>query len=796
MATKYKLPYTGDEIKQKFEKIDNVVNQITDPDNYPLEVIKGEDHVITLEVGKLSRTDGSKRDGSGGLRTPDFIAVNAGEKIYPEYEELASLNSDARFCFLLYDNSYNFISTAWNDEYCYAYANSGGSFTIPNDIGATYLKGYLSVNNTEGTLTFKDNSAQLASRAEHKKIYIADHGYSIYGDIIDDETMHKIVIEAEGIEDNSYNITEIKAPSSNPQEATVALMNWGNGTKQFVDFSSMTYNPDDPTVEIVCQTRGGQPLPEFSVRYNDGNGAGRVKKLVVSPDAIPMHLTAEGLKVRRNNNYNNSENEEEYVTINLANLYDTVNELAGGEVVTSKDYIAEEARRVADVVHENMTANSFVFAALTDCHYNQNDNTQAAIKHTAEALYEIQKNVSLDAIALLGDFVRGDDTDTAEDCNNMLVEIRKEFYDATRSTPSLWAVGNHDNAHYYTKNDAADRNDGDAMYSYLGSNNKNTVVDKDNRQKIYGYRDFETQKIRMIYCNTVDVFDNTSTSSAGVSNDQLAWLTSTALDFTDKENATEWGVILLSHHPLEWSSSSTKKIITVINDYINGEGDFSSVPNRAEIIAAFHGHTHNFIANNITDINIPSIGIPQVCYGRYNEYAEDVDKKDKFGEFLADGVTPVYYTKLAGSAQETSFNVITIDRKARKIYCTNYGAGRDREYNFTGSIPAFEPTFVTPVIENGMISSSSGENEGRSGIRTADYINCEDRATYMFVTNDLYWCLLFYDENYKLLKWNEGKTYKYFADGSFRVPAGAKYMKLFCEDTTDTSNAVIIHNIT
>lgn len=127
---------------------------------------------------------------------------------------------------------------------------------------------------------------------------------------------------------------------------------------------------------------------------------------------------------------------------------------------------------------------------------------------------------------------------------------------------------------------------------------------------------------------------------------------------------------------------------------------------------------------------------------------------------------------------------------------TKYGAGRDREYNFTGSISAFEPTFVTPVIENGMISSSSGENEGSSGVRTADYINCEDRVTYMFVTNDLYWCLLFYDENYKLLKWANGKTYKYFADASFRVPAGAKYMKLFCEDTTDTSNTVIIHNIT
>ena len=91
-------------------------------------------------------------------------------------------------------------------------------------------------------------------------------------DIIDDETMHKIVVKAEGKDDNTYNIVEVKAPTHNPQESTMALMNWGNGIKQFVDFSSMVYEHDNPTVEIVCQTRGGQKLPEFSVRYNDGNG--------------------------------------------------------------------------------------------------------------------------------------------------------------------------------------------------------------------------------------------------------------------------------------------------------------------------------------------------------------------------------------------------------------------------------------------------------------------------------------------------------------------------------------------
>lgn len=322
MATKYKLPYTGDEINKKFEKIDNILCQITDPDTYPLEVVETENRVITLEVGKLSRSDGSKRDGEGGLRTPDFIAVSAGEKIYPVYEELAL---QTKFCFFLYDSSYNFISETWNDGYCYAYVDTGEYFTIPDNIGAAYLKGYISVEDTTGTLTLKNNSVQYATKAEHKKIYIADHGYSIYGDIIDDESMHKTVIEAEGKDNNTYNITEVKAPTNNPQEATIALMNWGNGIKQFVDISSMVYEQNHPTVEIVCQTRDNKPLPEFSVRFNDGNGAGRVKKLVVMPDCIPIKLTNAGIEVRRNNNYNNNATAEELVTVNLADLYDKVN---------------------------------------------------------------------------------------------------------------------------------------------------------------------------------------------------------------------------------------------------------------------------------------------------------------------------------------------------------------------------------------------------------------------------------------------------------------------------------------
>ena len=635
-------------------------------------------------------------------------------------------------------------------------------------------------------------------KAEHKKIYIADHGYSIYGDIIDDETTHKIVIEAEGKDDNPYNVLELKAPSANPREATFTLMNWGNEHKQFVDFSSMTYDELAPTAEIVCQSRNNKPLPEFSIRYNDGQGAGRVKKFVVNPDAIPVHLTNKGFKVRKNNTYDNNTNSAEYVTVNLANLAETVNALniEGGAV---KSYILDEARRVSDIAHKARTSDSFVFAALADCHYGVNDETQAAINHTAQALCEIKKNISLDAIALLGDFVRGNDTDTREDCNNTLVEIRRIFYKAVENVPSFWTAGNHDNAHYYTRDDETDRTDGDTMYSYLGSNNRDMVLDSNNRHRMYGYRDFDYQKIRVIYLNTADVSDNATSGSCKITTTQLNWLASSGLDFSDKDDATEWGVIFLSHHPLDWSNDDTKPAIDVINDYINKTGSFANATHFAEIIAAFHGHTHNYIAHSISDGEFPSISIPQVCFGRYNEYATDPDKSAEFGEFMADGITPIYHNKTADSAQETSFNIIVIDRKTKKIYCTNYGAGKDRVYNFTGSVDPSAPVVITPELEVGRLSVNNGgiRDDTTDMIRTKNYIECEENSTYMFNTNGYWWCLFFYDENKTFLtNWSaDDESYKYIADATYTVPANAKYMKLFCEDTGDISNTIIIQRV-
>ena len=267
---------------------DEIINKILDPDNYPLsENTESESYNVTLEVGKLSKSGGGERDGEGGLRMVDYLAVNAFYSfIKPVFE---TTDGETALTALFYT-----VDKAYTGKYFVIEKNKFFDLSnAPKD--AVYVRCYISTDDETGSLALVcSNEADTAQKAEHKKIYMADHGYSIYGASIDDETMHKIVVEAEGKDENTYNITEIRAPKSNPEEATLCLMNSGNGISQFVDFSSMAYNPDKPTVEIVCQSRGGKPLPVFSVGFNNGKG-GRVKKLTVHPDATPIELTRTGI---------------------------------------------------------------------------------------------------------------------------------------------------------------------------------------------------------------------------------------------------------------------------------------------------------------------------------------------------------------------------------------------------------------------------------------------------------------------------------------------------------------------
>lgn len=282
---------------------EDIIDKIIDPDNNPLSESTETIVNFVMETGALDST-GADTESSKQIRS-DFISLSSSSgAIYASTE----WNEDLRI--IGYDENKAFVEKI--------YASVGGEFSIPETWA--YLRFYTGA--TDAQFTFVYGTPE--TKAEFKKVYIRDHGYYLKGENISEPDSHKLVIQTSGLDGNPYNITEIRAPSSDPKEATLCLTNWGNGVNQMVDISSMAYDPENPTMEIVCQARNGSPLPEFSVRYNDGSEAGRVKKFTVHPDAIPIELTAQGLKVRKNNTFDNNGTEEDYVVVNLAQAVETL----------------------------------------------------------------------------------------------------------------------------------------------------------------------------------------------------------------------------------------------------------------------------------------------------------------------------------------------------------------------------------------------------------------------------------------------------------------------------------------
>ena len=380
-------------------------------------------------------------------------------------------------------------------------------------------------------------------------------------------------------------------------------------------------------------------------------------------------------------------------------------------------YITEEVKRVADIVKEKQTVGSLTFTAMSDIHIRTNDSYWAdnltSCRDAGLGLAELQRLLRLDCAVMLGDYTVGGASDTIAQVKKDLTGVRNYMANGMKDIPNIWITGNHD-INYGATSDR--RMTEDELFAYLTNNNKCTLQDVDNIGRNYGYIDFENQKIRCIYLNTIDALDypdntdGTADDAMEITAIQAQWLVDVGLDFGNKSNPTEWGIVLLSHHCLCQFPPVTA-ILTAYKDGANGSTsittndvtttvnyNFTSA-NRGEIICAVHGHDHNFTYRKIsterwdkvTEENawLWSICIPNMDTARNNEKATSSDEayKKVFGEFDANG-DPVYYPKTQGTAKSTSFCVITIDRKNRKIHVTAYGAGHDREINYgkTGDV--------------------------------------------------------------------------------------------------------------
>lgn len=114
------------------------------------EYIESSEGAITpvMELGSISRSNGTTSDATDTIRTADFVEVEASST----YKITNNTADSSNTCILQYDADKNFI-TAWNEEYSYAFVDSGG--TVETTATTKYLKARISTSDVSTVLTIE-----------------------------------------------------------------------------------------------------------------------------------------------------------------------------------------------------------------------------------------------------------------------------------------------------------------------------------------------------------------------------------------------------------------------------------------------------------------------------------------------------------------------------------------------------------------------------------------------------------------------------------------------------------------
>ena len=393
---------------------------------------------------------------------------------------------------------------------------------------------------------------------------------------------------------------------------------------------------------------------------------------------------------------------------------ETVNQLSAA-IGSSPDYVTTEADSVIERVNAAQTGRTFTFAAITDMHFDDTSGGYTdGIRHACQAMKYIDSRLKLDAVAVLGDYTDGK---PAETLANSFSDFRtiNGILDDLRFAPNLRLQGNHD---FYADHAAE-------IHRHIQAYSEGVVWG--DVLGGYYYRDFDAYKLRVIAVNTIET-DNVRLT---VSTAQYNWFVG-ALDLSSKDDAAQWQILVLSHHPLDWYTNDGFAFERILTAYKNGSSwnntgstitcNFAG-KNAARLIGNIHGHIHNLLVdkihiNNIVHGNkssIVRIATPESLVGYNNQY-----KNDGWGE-------ETEYDKTKNTAKDTSFVVYCINLDAGVIKAVCYGAGYDREidyingtwtgqvletYTITKSLSNCTASGDTTITENGTASLTIAASSG------------------------------------------------------------------------------------
>lgn len=342
-----------------------------------------------------------------------------------------------------------------------------------------------------------------------------------------------------------------------------------------------------------------------------------------------------------------------------------------------RSYQYDYMREIANIANKHTKSNALTFLWVTDTHTTLNDfGFIGSSPYIGSVCAQMTKYVPCEFVAHTGDIIDG--TSFVDDELSLLSELNRNFMDS--SCPVFYVKGNHDDNRIYALSKGGDGyGSGEdyildsELYARTNAFHKNVRTPVGNN-KMYFYYDDEHTKVRSIFLNSYDFTEEcdeagnrTENPSVKIfSQEQLDWLRDDALNFTEKEMPSEWGVILFSHLYLH------NDVYRILGNFQNGIDVFEGRGN-GEIIAQFVGDDHldmlSYFQFTYTDYAATRITGLNASKGRDNTEDATTDNSVLYPP-----------AKVKETENETAFDLVTIDRENKLIYLTRYGA-RSLVYN-------------------------------------------------------------------------------------------------------------------
>lgn len=325
---------------------------------------------------------------------------------------------------------------------------------------------------------------------------------------------------------------------------------------------------------------------------------------------------------------------------------------------------------------------SLVF--ITDTHISGNNQNSGVL------VEKIVKECDVPFVVHGGDFVTGHGTASKQSILNDIKLDREMFGDVWDRV--LRTEGNHDAAYdgdasvpiYYTKNLTEEE-----CYNYMFRHNSLQPQKVVGGNKSYFYQDDIVNKIRIIMLNSSDLpagVDGTGKSltkynkmqKACMREAQVNWFANVALQVPDDT----WSVLVCSH------------IEPYSTDMIVQNGNMA-----AEILQAFKNKTGYSGSSKATveaefkfttSVHFGGKGGNVIGWLSGHMHADSLNRNRPVGinynivETLNDSknVWAGQPNKTTGTATEQAFDVLTINKKTRKVNLTRIGAGTDRLFTY------------------------------------------------------------------------------------------------------------------